>query len=494
MNLRACTSSLSLALLAAPLACGDSGDSSDSASATENTTTPTTAESDTPTTQATASTTDPTAATTEPTTEASTNGDSTSGSTGGDPACPYQPVAGEQTVGLELVAEGFNQALQVVGDPVDRDVLYVVEHGGAIKKLEPGQTTAPQENWLEVAVTGGTGGNEQGLFSLAFHPAYADNGLIYVASTPSSEGGAVFVHEYQVTDGVVDSGSARPVIGVGQPFTNHNGGQIAFGPDGMLYVGFGDGGSGSDPCNSGQTGDTALGKILRIDPTADGTPDATAACPGTNGCSCEGEEGFDYTTPADNPFVGNPDVLDEAFAVGLRNPWRFSFDAETGELYVADVGQGGGASTPAYEEVNVVAAGDNMGWNAMEGLTCFDGATCNADADPGQVTTDGFKTPITQYTHSGSRCSISGLGVYRSCEVPGFAGIYFYADLCSGEIFAVRQSDGVIEEFDVVATPPNNLVPYGGGTNAYGDVFVAANPNPYIGGGPGAVYRITAAQ
>ncbi len=489
----ACLSS-SLLLGLSLTACGDDGsasgetDSASSSTAAPTTGTPTT---NNPTTTDPTGTTDPTTTdptTTDPTTTDPTDTDSatdTDGTTGEPAECPYTPIEGKQTVGLELVAGGFNQALHVIGDPIDRDVLYVVQHGGTIKRLEPGVTEAPEENWLDVDVVGGSGGNEQGLFSLAFHPDYADNGLIYIAHTPTSAGGAVYVTEYQVSGGVVDTGSARDVIGISQPASNHNGGQIEFGTDGMLYFSLGDGGPQNNGCNSGQAGNALLGKILRIDPAADGSPDTTPGC--ASGCPCAGQDGFDYTIPGDNPFVGDDSIRDEVWTLGVRNPWRFSIDRETGRMFVADVGQG------AWEEVSVASAGANLGWSEMEGAHCFGGAACDTSVGPGEVNADGLTLPITEYSHAVG-VSISGIGIYRGCEVPSFDGLYFYGDIDANAVFAVHYDGTTATEFGTVATLPSNLVTWGGGSNAYGDVFIAANPSPYIGGGPGSIYRITAAK
>ncbi len=479
-----------------PAGCGDDG-SGNSGTEDGNSSTGVSSETNDPTTDNPSGTTNnPTTGT--PTTNPTTDSTSTSPTTDttGEPAdCPYTPVEGKVGVSLEMVATGFNQALHVVGDPVEQDVLYVVEHGGTIKRIEPGVTEAPAENWLDVDVVGGTGGNEQGLFSLAFHPNYADNGLIYIAHTPTSGGGAVFVTEYRVNDGAVDTGSARDVIGIGQPFGNHNGGQIEFGPDGMLYFGLGDGGSGGDPCGAGQNGDALLGKILRIDPTADGNADTTPACPGDVDpqcdsppfpavceCSCASQSGFDYTIPADNPFVGDASVRDEVWATGVRNPWRFSIDRDDGRMFIADVGQ------DAFEEVSVAVAGDNLGWNDMEGFNCFGGG-CDTSGEPGGLNGAGQRLPIVAYGHNVGQ-SISGIGLYQGCEVPGWDGIYFYGDIFITDVFAVAYDGSTVTDLGSVAQLPGNLVPYGGGTNAYGDVFIAANPNPYFGGGPGSVFRV----
>ena len=476
-------------LLLALAACGDDGSGTGTGEGSSSTSAPTT---ETPTTAVATNTGSGTTGSTtgaptgSSTAASSTDTEADTTATTGEPGdCPYTPVEGKVGVALELVASGFNQALHVVGDPLDQDVLYVVEHGGRIKRIEPGVTEAPTENWLEVSVVGGNGSNEQGLFSLAFHPEYATNGLIYIAHTPAAEGGSVFVTEYQVNDGTVDMNSARNVIGIAQPASNHNGGQIEFGPDGMLYFSLGDGGPQNDGCNAGQAGDSLLGKILRIDPAADGNPDSTPGC--ATGCPCQGESGFDYTIPADNPFVRDDTFRDEIWAYGLRNPWRFSIDQQTGRMFVADVGQSD------WEEVSVASAGSNLGWSVMEGAHCFQGAACDDAAAPGAVNADGYVMPIVEYSRPGPQ-SISGMGLYRSCEVPAFDGVYFYGDLFIGDVFAVAYDGTTVTDLGSVATIPNNLVPYGGGSNAYGDVFIAANPSPYLGGGPGSIYRIAAAR
>jgi glucose/arabinose dehydrogenase len=257
----------------------------------------------------------------------------------------------------------------------------------------------------------------------------------------------------------------------------------------MLYVSVGDGGGGGDPCNTGQNLQTHLGKILRIDVAADGNPDSTTSCgSGSSGCNnCVSLNDFDYTVPADNPFVDDPEVDDAIYAYGMRNPWRFAFDYETERLYAGDVGQGD------WEEVDSIIAGGNYGWSTMEGNHCFGGNACDTSAAPGEANSAGMTAPIAEYARSGGRCSVTGLGVYRSCEVPGFAGLYFYADLCTGEVFAVNYDGTTSEVLGPVATIPNNQGAFGGGYNAHGDVFIVSG-NYFGGNSPAAVYRITAAK
>lgn len=248
-------------------------------------------------------------------------------------------------------------------------------------------------------------GGEQGLFSIAFPPGYATKSYFYVNYTDRSGVGNTAVARYPLSQNpdVANAAGEAVLLSVTQPFTNHNGGQLAFGPDGFLYVGMGDGGSSGDPMRNGQTVTALLGKLLRIDVESGVVP---------------------YAVPIGNPFAT------EVWAYGLRNPWRFSFDRATGDLYIADVGQN------QYEEVNVQPAtskgGENYGWNIMEGLHCF------ADAGCSQA---GLTLPVAEYDHSNGDCSITGGFVYRGLQFPTLQGIYFYGDLCSGRIWGLRRSD-----------------------------------------------------
>ncbi len=421
------------------------------------------------------STSDATTSMTTDTTGSDTDvtGDSSSGSTGPTLECPYRPVDGQPGVTLEVVAEGFSGPLLVVGDPVDHDVLYVLQKGGQIKRLGPGETMAPEDNWLELSVDTNS---EAGLLGLAFHPDYADNGLIYVSHTPQGNGNEIVVTEFTVADGV--PGSPRNVIGIGHEAANHNGGMIQFGPDDMLYISVGDGGPQNDGCGHGQNTQAFMGKILRIDPVADGTPDVDPGCVGNCGCGPAPGQ-FDYTVPKDNPFVGMNGFRPEIYAYGFRNPWRMSFDPIDGRLWVTDVGQG------SWEEVSVIERGDNAGWGGMEGAHCFNDNDCDDAGLTGQLNADGIRLPVAEFANAGARCAGIGLGNYRSCEVPAWDGVYFYGDQCSGDVFAVAFDGTTVTDLGQVTGTENQI--WGGGYNAYGDVFVASSPQF---GGPGTVYRI----
>jgi glucose/arabinose dehydrogenase len=251
---------------------------------------------------------------------------------------------------------------------------------------------------------------EQGLLSVAFPPGFTAKRYFYVNFTRAPDGATV-VARYRVSAGdpnVADPASEEVILTILQPFANHNGGQLAFGPeDEYLYVGMGDGGSGGDPLNNGQSPGTLLGKLLRIDVESGVKP---------------------YGVPPDNPFLLSSGYLPEIWALGLRNPWRFSFDRGTGDLYIGDVGQGN------FEEIDFQPAGDlvgrNYGWNVMEGANCYNSATCN---------TAGLTLPVFVYDHS-LGCSVTGGHVYRGSAIPSLQGVYLFGDFCSGRIWGLRKS------------------------------------------------------
>jgi len=324
---------------------------------------------------------------------------------------PAQPVDGiVASNGDVTLARAFgNLAFQ---RPVDlqyapgTEWLFVVEQRGRIlvfDRSNPGQGT---EVFLDIRDRVETEGNEQGLLGLAFHPDYEVNGEFIVDYTAAGSGSTVIARF--TVDGppagsagaapVADPSSESIVLQIAQPFRNHNGGQIVFGPDGYLYIGMGDGGSGGDPNGNGQNPGTLLGAMLRI--AVDGTTEGG------------------YAIPPSNPFIGMAGHRPEIFAYGLRNPWRFSFDPVGGALWVADVGQN------RYEEIDVVVAGGNYGWNLMEGLHPYSGDATGADLIP----------PVAEYDHSAGR-SVTGGFVYRGRTVAALFGKYVYADYVSGRFW-----------------------------------------------------------
>ena len=313
-------------------------------------------------------------------------------------------------------------------------LLYVVEQEGVIHRIDP---TAPErtEVFLDIRSRVSRGGNEEGLLGLAFSPTFADNGRFYVYYSAVNPRRSVLSRFETGAEGLGDPGSESVLMEVEQPFRNHNGGMIAFGPDGMLYVGLGDGGSAGDPSGNGQNPGTLLGTILRIDPE-------------------QPAQGAPYAIPADNPFVGESGARGEVWAYGLRNPWRFSFDSKTGDLWVGDVGQN------ALEEVNIVYPGVNYGWNVMEGTSCFRSPSC---------TGDNLQAPVAEYGHS-LGCSITGGYVYRGQRVRELEGVYLYADFCSGRIWGLRHDGAAVTAQAELAKAPFEISSFG--EDAEGEVYV----------------------
>jgi glucose/arabinose dehydrogenase len=304
----------------------------------------------------------------------------------------WRPVAGglQKPLGLATAADGTGR-------------LFIVEQAGRIQVVQDGQLL-PQ-TYLDITDRVGSRGNEQGLLGLAFHPHYAQNGFFYVNYTDLN--GDTVIARFQVSaddPNRADPGSEKRLLSVKQPFPNHNGGSVVFGPDGYLYLGLGDGGSAGDPLGNGQSLDTLLGKILRIDV----------------------DNGDPYAIPPDNPFAGGGGRA-EIWAYGLRNPWRFSFDRLTGDLYIGDVGQN------QVEEIDFLPAnspgGSNFGWNFFEGSSAYQGAP-----PPGLLTIP----PVTEYSHA-LGCSVTGGVVYRGSRLPEWQGIYLFGDYCSGSVWGLTR-------------------------------------------------------
>jgi glucose/arabinose dehydrogenase len=322
-------------------------------------------------------------------------------SPGGDP--PGGDPPGAAGARLQEVASGLSSPVHLTA-PAGDARLFVVEQPGRIRVVAGGRLLPTP--FLDLTDRVRSGG-ERGLLSVAFHPRYASNGLLFVNYT--DRGGDTRIERYRVGAhrDRADPASVKLVLRVEQPYSNHNGGQIAFGPDGKLYVGMGDGGSGGDPHGHGQNPRTLLGAMLRLDVDA----------------------GDPYAIPRDNPFVGNPRARGEIWATGVRNPWRFSFDHTAGLLYVADVGQN------RWEEVNVVEAGKgglDYGWNVMEASHCFRAERCDRS---------GRVIPVLEYDHS-EGCTVVGGYVYRGSRIPVLRGHYFYADYCKGWVRSFRYTGG----------------------------------------------------
>lgn len=315
------------------------------------------------------------------------------------------PAPGSAVWGVYV--EGLNRPIGIANAGDGSNRLFVIEQRGRIRIIQDGAVLdAP---FLDIRDRIGLNSSEQGLLGLAFHPRFEDNGYFFVNYTDLN--GDTVIARFSAVPGdsnQADPGSELRLLFISQPYPNHNGGSVVFGPDGFLYLGLGDGGSANDPQGNGQATDTWLGKILRIDVDA-GNP---------------------YAIPADNPFSAGGG-LSEIWAYGLRNPWRFSFDRQTGDLFVADVGQN------QWEEINYLAAGSpggaNFGWNYREGAHEFRG-----NPPPGLELID----PVAEYSHN-QGCSVTGGLVYRGSGLPGWRGVYLYGDYCSGLVWGLlRLADG----------------------------------------------------
>ena len=354
------------------------------------------------------------------------------GSKSGGPASPRPPLTG--TLHFTTVASGLDQPLFLTSPPGDAR-LFVVERTGRIRVIKAG--VLQPRPFLDVTARITSAGGEQGLLGLAFAPDYATSGRFYVDYTDVNGDTRVMRYAVSSDPDSADPASAQVVLAQAQPFSNHNGGMLAFGPDGMLYVGLGDGGSAGDPQGNGQNRGVLLGKILRLDVSGAGA----------------------YSVPAGNPF-SSPD-RPEIWCYGLRNPWRFSFDRQNGDLYIGDVGQN------QHEEVDVATAasgggrGINFGWNTMEGRACY---SPKIGCD-----TTGLAMPVIDYDH-GQGCSVTGGYVYRGTAVPALRGHYLYADYCSSWVRSFRYAGGQALEQTDWGTLPGQPLSFG--EDADGELYV----------------------
>ena len=381
-------------------------------------------------------------------------------------ACGGQNADAQTTLTTQLLANGFNKPVAAVAAPGDSRVFVVEQNLGTIRIVDTGHLlTTP---FINVKTKINSSGNEQGLLGMALHPDFLNNGYFYVNYTASGPSRTV-VERYQVSasdPNVADPLSATPIISYNQPFSNHNGGDLLFGPDGYLYIPTGDGGSAGDPSCNAQNPASRLGKILRLD--------VDSATP--------------YAIPASNPtaFTG---AATELWAIGMRNPWRSSFDALTGDMYIGDVGQN------VWEEIDILApsnVGYNLGWKMMEGNTCFSTSNCSPSAPACNSST--LTDPVVTYSHSsfGFSCSVTGGGVYRGCKIPELFGTYFFADYCSNQILSFEWVGGAVTN-QVNRTA--ELAPGGGlninsitafGTDGDGEILIVDQG--------GEIYRIVAAS
>ncbi len=412
-------------------------------------------------------------------------------------------VAGDlNNVSLQQIGSGFSNPLAVRSAFDGSDRLFVVEQDGLVRILRPNGAVDPTP-FLDIsgsgqALTNSSG--ERGLLGIAFHPNFISNGYVYVNYTDLNSPFNTIVARYTVSAGdadQLDPGTFLEIIRIRQDFSNHNGGDIHFGADGYLYIGMGDGGSGGDPCNRAQDGDpinspppdgstsannmaicntnsadptsALLGKMLRIDVDNAGQNVSGVCGAGTN-----------YGIPMDNPFVGNASACDEIWAFGVRNPFRFSFDAITGDMYIGDVGQG------TREEISFNASGQgglNFGWDCREGIEPHSPASsqCSAMAT--------YTEPLVDYQRPSNPCgSVTGGYRYRG-PVPELSDTYLFGDFCTGEIYVASSSDG-FSTFDVLIDPSTDASGYCAGDQlcltAFGE---DANRNVLVVDRNGLIYR-----
>lgn len=384
-----------------------------------------------------------------------------------------ESFAGGTTLTAELVVGGLNRPVFCLAPPGDTARLFVVERRGVIRILRLPERTFVEAAFLDISSQVSilfSDIDERGLLGMAFHPNYAANGYFYVYYIDRTTfPGDTVIARYQVSadSEVADAGSAVIIKTFDQPALNHNGGSLEFGPDGMLYVSSGDGGGAGDPHGSignGQSLETLLGKILRLDV----------------------DKGPPYI-PSTNPFVGDPNAMDEIWSFGLRNPWRISFDRATGDLWVSDVGQ------LLWEELNFRPAdslgGENYGWRCMEGNHCFlspSGPSCTCGGE-------NLVDPVHEYRHRESplRCSITGGYVYRGEDIPCEQGQYFFSDWCSGETWSLKLVDGVFESL-VNRTAEFGNIPgvVSFGEDARGEMYIIRQS----GTSGGQIFKIVAAK
>lgn len=345
---------------------------------------------------------------------------------------------------LNQVTDGIENPVLATHAGDNSGRLFIVEQSGKIRILSNGVLLAT--TFLDITDRIRCCG-ESGLLGMAFPPVHGVNKFYFYVNYIDTDGNTIVSRFALLSANQADPDSEEILLEIEQPFSNHNGGQLAFGPDGMLYIGVGDGGSGGDPLGSGQNLNSLLGKMLRIDVEGNVTP---------------------YAIPVDNPFVGMQNVRPEIWSYGLRNPWRFSFDRSTGDLYIGDVGQ------DLFEEVNVQdkssKGGENYGWNIMEGVHCFSDNNCDRN---------GLTLPKLEYSHNEGACAVTGGHVYRGATFPALQGIYLFGDFCSGQVGGLRRTNTGWESTVLLETP-HSITSFGEDESG----------NVYLLNGSGVLYQI----
>lgn len=365
------------------------------------------------------------------------------------------PAAGTE-VSTDLVASGLIHPVYATSPANDRR-LFIVEQPGRIRIVKDGALL--EQSFLDIGGAVLSVGDEQGLLGVAFHPNYATNGRFFVNYTALSPERDTVIAEYQASaDPDTAAATEKRLLVINQPYGNHNGGMLAFGPDGFLYIGMGDGGAAGDIDENGEDNTTLLGAMLRIDI----------------------DSGDPYGIPPGNPYANSPngpaDPRPEIWAIGLRNPWRYSFDRQTGDLYIADVGQ------DEWEEVNVQPAaspgGEDYGWDIMEGTHCYEPSS-NCDMS-------GKVLPVVEYSHAGDACAITGGYVYRGTCMPDLKGRYFYADHCSNQVWTFEYVNGEATNVQELARSSLGQEITSFGEDATGELYAVSHG--------GDVYRLVIAN
>lgn len=348
-----------------------------------------------------------------------------------------------QTIAIQSFASGFSNPSEIA-HPVGDSRLFVVEQGGIIKILNSNGTTNTTPFLNLSTLTSASG--ERGLLGLAFHPNYATNGYFFVDYTNTAGNTVIARYSVNTTNPNIAQTSGTILMTIAQPFSNHNGGCLRFGPDGFLYIAMGDGGSGGDPGNRAQNINENLGKILRIDVNSTVAP-------------------F-YTSPATNPYVGIAGN-DEIWAIGVRNPWKFCFNSVNGDMWIADVGQ------DLIEEINKIPnpqPGMNFGWRCYEGNSTYNTTDCASSST--------MTFPVATYTHSSGGCSITGGYVYTGSIYPDFANKYFFADYCQNRIGVVNTNNTIT--YSATFTGNNNFTTFG--QDSSGEIYAVS--------GAGSIYKV----
>lgn len=359
----------------------------------------------------------------------------------------YLTLEGQNIIQLAEVGSGFVKPVDIASNNIDEN-LYIVEQRGTIQVLNP-KSKLKGETFLDLRSKVNSSGNEQGMLGLAFHPSYSQNGFLFINYT---SGNNTIISRFKAIDGKVSLTSEKILLTVAQPYSNHNAGDLAFGPDGYLYIPLGDGGNGGDPGNRAQNPTNLLGKMLRIDVNT---------------------ETQTYLIPSSNPFSGKTSPLPEIWATGLRNPWRISFDRLTGDQWIADVGQN------VAEEINVEpansAGGFNYGWKCLEGVSNFATSFCGDNLSS-------LVAPVIVYRHDTNvGCSVTGGFVYRGKLFPGLYGRYIYGDYCSGYIWTLTKTGNSFQNTLATTIRINEISSFG--EDLSGEVYLAGHAT-------GKIFRI----